>query len=303
MDNRTLAQKFSEGATSGKGSHMFIEGDTIYSYGHHFPIAKRLPDGKVLFNTEGYSSTTAKQKSYVRRALNDSDIVPSTTKGIQQGIPVERKYPNSLKGFRDWQYDHPNIMTPGVNSVKKEGDYYIEVSEGTGIRGEPLYGVSVIKYNEVDNTYTTMHDKAQRNSSFAKKEQADAHASTLKTELKNLHKMEKRVEIKHSGKYPEVQWADRDSHERRQDEADEQTQFDRQLQKGIAVEMEHTSDRKVAEKIARDHLAEIPDYYTRLNKLENQAKKEGVFTPSLGIGLGQPVRSSTRRAGRSRRSM
>ena len=44
-----------------------------------------------------------------------------------------------------------------------------------------------------------------------------------------------------------------------------------QLRIGIKVEMEHTDDPKVAEKIARDHLMEIPDYYTRLVKMEEEA--------------------------------
>jgi hypothetical protein len=36
------------------------------------------------------------------------------------------------------------------------------------------------------------------------------------------------------------------------------------LAKGIEVELEHTTDRKVAEEIALDHLAEAPDYYAKL---------------------------------------
>ncbi len=39
-----------------------------------------------------------------------------------------------------------------------------------------------------------------------------------------------------------------------------------QLKIGIKVELEHTDDEKVAEKIARDHLAEDPHYYTKLKK-------------------------------------
>ena len=39
-----------------------------------------------------------------------------------------------------------------------------------------------------------------------------------------------------------------------------------QLKKGIEVEKEHTTDEKVAAKIALDHLAEDPDYYTKLTK-------------------------------------
>ncbi len=47
-----------------------------------------------------------------------------------------------------------------------------------------------------------------------------------------------------------------------------------QLKMGIKIEMEHTDDPKIAEKIARDHLAEIADYYTRLVKMEEEAKNE-----------------------------
>jgi hypothetical protein len=39
-----------------------------------------------------------------------------------------------------------------------------------------------------------------------------------------------------------------------------------QLQIGIEVEKEHTDNEKLAEKIARDHLAEDPHYYTKLKK-------------------------------------
>ena len=40
----------------------------------------------------------------------------------------------------------------------------------------------------------------------------------------------------------------------------------RQLKRGIKVELEHTSNRCVAQCIALDHLAEHPDYYTRHRK-------------------------------------
>lgn len=48
----------------------------------------------------------------------------------------------------------------------------------------------------------------------------------------------------------------------------------KQLAMGIKVEHEHTDDAEIAEAIAKDHLAEIPDYYTRLLKMEREAKTE-----------------------------
>lgn len=47
----------------------------------------------------------------------------------------------------------------------------------------------------------------------------------------------------------------------------------KQLKIGTKVEMEHTKNPKVAEKIATDHLKEIPDYYDRLIIMEKNAKK------------------------------
>ena len=50
-------------------------------------------------------------------------------------------------------------------------------------------------------------------------------------------------------------------------------QFLEQLAMGIKIEKEHTTNDKIAEKIARDHLKEIPDYYARLTDMEDKAKK------------------------------
>lgn len=47
-----------------------------------------------------------------------------------------------------------------------------------------------------------------------------------------------------------------------------------ELKKGIAVEYEHTTSRMLSTKIALDHLAEIPDYYTRLAIMEKNAFEE-----------------------------
>lgn len=42
----------------------------------------------------------------------------------------------------------------------------------------------------------------------------------------------------------------------------------KELKKGIKHELEHTKNRKIAKEIAKDHLSEDPNYYTKLKKLE-----------------------------------
>lgn len=59
--------------------------------------------------------------------------------------------------------------------------------------------------------------------------------------------------------------------------ADDKTPADfdpEQILMGVKVELEHTNDPMIAMEIALDHLTEIPDYYTRLNKMEDDANAE-----------------------------
>ncbi len=44
----------------------------------------------------------------------------------------------------------------------------------------------------------------------------------------------------------------------------------KELEMGIKVEMEHTKNKAIAKRITLDHLAELPDYYTRLLKMEKE---------------------------------
>lgn len=49
------------------------------------------------------------------------------------------------------------------------------------------------------------------------------------------------------------------------------SEITKELNKGIKVELEHTSNKKVAEEIALDHLSERLDYYRMLQKMEKTA--------------------------------
>lgn len=65
--NREVAHLWAHQAqAAAEGSHFYFEGDTIYSYGPHFPIARIVTVNgvqRVLFTTDSYSVTTAGHKS------------------------------------------------------------------------------------------------------------------------------------------------------------------------------------------------------------------------------------------------
>lgn len=73
MKNRGLAEEFASGTTKGMSSNMFIEGDTIYSYGWHFPIAKRIGN-EYLLNTKRYSRTTTAHQYHIECAIEGKTI-------------------------------------------------------------------------------------------------------------------------------------------------------------------------------------------------------------------------------------
>jgi len=65
-----LISDFEKGKEKGEASHMYIEGDVLYSYGRHFPMLVRMKHwgkGKFLLNADRYSSTTSRHQMYAGR--------------------------------------------------------------------------------------------------------------------------------------------------------------------------------------------------------------------------------------------
>jgi len=86
MKNEQIAQAFSnDESTSDKKSFYVevVEGVTIaFSYGYHFPICIKFSDG-VLFNTDGYSNTTARHKNLILATINH-DLTDDEKMNTQQ---------------------------------------------------------------------------------------------------------------------------------------------------------------------------------------------------------------------------
>ena len=77
--NSEVAHRFATGiGYRCTGINMFFEGDTIYSYGYHFPIAIKWK-GYLLFNDDRYSNSTARHQSYVWGACSHMDMVHCAT--------------------------------------------------------------------------------------------------------------------------------------------------------------------------------------------------------------------------------
>jgi hypothetical protein len=59
---------------SGRGSNIFFEGETIYSYGRHFPMAT-IKGNDVFFTKRSYSVSTGKHLSRTQGAISHKNII------------------------------------------------------------------------------------------------------------------------------------------------------------------------------------------------------------------------------------
>ena len=85
MKNEAVAEAFVEGKEA-KTKHMFIDGRNLYSYGYHFPIAVRLEGNIFILNEDGYSVTTARHKSLLKRAVGTNQSYFLGTNVLKQII-------------------------------------------------------------------------------------------------------------------------------------------------------------------------------------------------------------------------
>jgi hypothetical protein len=99
VNNRQCAHAWAhQHQSEGRGSNFFFVGSTIYSYGHHFPIA--TIDGDIVyFTTKNYSNTTAHHKALARNAVSHKRII---------FLPVvpEHRSPASNQYFQSANLDH-----------------------------------------------------------------------------------------------------------------------------------------------------------------------------------------------------
>ncbi len=100
---------------AGQGNFYF-EGDTIFSYGRHFPIARHVVnncgDKAVLFTTQDYSVTTSGHKSVVLSACQNLQVffVSDIRADHKENIADYRKRFVDLVG----QYDKARSRKPAI---------------------------------------------------------------------------------------------------------------------------------------------------------------------------------------------
>lgn len=114
-------------------NNIFFNGDTIYSYGTHFPIAKHVTNKKkekaLLFTTRSYSNTTAKHIAVVRSACSHLNFIYCFNPNSEHNENIESFHvmmKNQLNGLnkakKPEKYIEPAKDT--LNDLKKYCEFF-----------------------------------------------------------------------------------------------------------------------------------------------------------------------------------
>lgn len=131
------------------GSNFYYDGDTIYSYGGHFPIARHV-DGVVLFTTESYSNSTAKHINHASLAcrhltrFNVIDVTAARTVSSKEGRHsghrwnvkdylkrIDEQYASASRSIKHaaWKYNYADDLVRELKAYAKHfklGRTYVE---------------------------------------------------------------------------------------------------------------------------------------------------------------------------------
>lgn len=123
MNNRTVAENWRQQTNKAKnGSSMYYEGNVIFSYGPHFPMAlltSSTYNGKaiVLQNAYTYSNSTAKHLNHMRPQCYSDAVVKMPTDLLKRFTEaLEYKY------TRDSKAELKNLTASYINGQIKESE-------------------------------------------------------------------------------------------------------------------------------------------------------------------------------------
>lgn len=121
-----------------RGKNIYTDGVTIWSYGPHFPIAKHLTLGRVLYNITHYSNTTAKHQALVSSAMRS---VGKTVIECRSTVPCDNER-YTLKTLRKLIAAIPNcrLLENRLEDVKYELSRYVECNKNLAIKNPSWVG-------------------------------------------------------------------------------------------------------------------------------------------------------------------
>lgn len=116
------------------GRNIYTDGMTIWSYGNHFPIAKHLTHGRVLYNVTRYSNTTSHHQALVRQAMCRNGIKSVTCRSIY--VSENERYTKMTLRTLIAKIPRCRKLGDRIVEVKCEVMRYVKYNEALGRKDE-----------------------------------------------------------------------------------------------------------------------------------------------------------------------
>lgn len=181
MNNRDVSHEWAiDPFATLEGSNLFSRNGSIYSYGTYFTIAK-YSEGAILFTERGYSSTTAKHKSYVLQAISHKKIIY---------VPnLDKDYDYNLK---EWEEDIQDRLKR-LSNARLIQSHVEKINEALdNIEAyHNLYGLKVPKFVAKTRSFLQADDltaqlsKQKETYDKAQRKQKQVAQKQFETDLKN----------------------------------------------------------------------------------------------------------------------
>jgi hypothetical protein len=183
--------------------------------------------------------------------------------------------PESMKDMGDYKSEIKNKMVSTDNIVNTE------TKEATGSGSSGQYSAPLFS-GEMEEKWSEKYKKSidcNNPRGFSQRAHCQGRKKKLKEQINEAVRTElaqlKDLARKHAEK--------KGSKENEKDRIEKMfVTLQRQLKKGMKVEMEHEMGMEKAKKIAMDHLKENPLYYNDLEKVEKKETKEATGSSSSG---------------------
>lgn len=213
---------------------------------------KEIIDENLNQLKEKYSKDKNRMGSFILKEWNS--FVAGYTNGFSSGLTgnIEKK----AKRVEDIEEEN-KVLTNLGNAVDKTLNYYYDAVKTAGNPEDEAYYKNVIRFlmliiPTIDNNEFYKLSNFEVEAKLKKK----ADVEYFSDKVQEIPEIDFYTEFMNAGK---SKGCNSDINKD-------------QLELGIKVEMEHTTNPVIAEKIACDHIKEIPNYYTLLAEMEASAK-------------------------------
>lgn len=158
--NEKLTEMFNKQSQHfGKANSLFFEGNILYSYGYHYPLAI-VNENYILINDIGYSVTTSKHIAIARNVTSNRKQILTSQIELNQVLQEFEYLNRKLSKARK-----PQIYAKAIQELKQAFDKNTSYLSGFYVRSKSMFSglnFELVKYPFASNEQKEKLDRISK---------------------------------------------------------------------------------------------------------------------------------------------